>query len=265
MVSCMAGQASSGYRERNSTADRALDILLLFSDDRLVLGGQEVADRLGVSRSTAYRYLQSLVSSGFIEETKPSGFRLGSTVFELARLARKGLGLSEVSRPIMRELVEEVGETVLLTRLSGSHVVCLEREEAGHPVRLSYERGHVLPVNAGAAALVLLAWTPRKELADIVRTSGLPPLTEATVTDERALHQRLEAIRRDGFAVTRGELDAEVMGLAAPIRDADGTVVAAISIAALAYRVPEERVAEVATAVQAAAGRISARLRVIEG
>ncbi|MFC0039054.1 IclR family transcriptional regulator [Actinomadura rayongensis] len=256
-------QKSSGYRERNSTAERALDILQLFDDDRLVVGGQEVADALGVARSTAYRYLQSLSAAGFIEEHRPAGYRLGPRVFELARLARKGLGLSEIARPLMRELVEEVGETVLLTRRAGASVVCLEREETGHPVRLSYERGHVLPINAGASALVLLAWATDEEVADVVAKHGLPRFTGATVTDEGVLRERLARIRTDDAAVTRGELDADVLGVAAPIRDVDGAVVAAVSIAALSHRVPEERVPEVVAAVRRTAGRITDRLAVL--
>ncbi|MFC9974215.1 IclR family transcriptional regulator [Spirillospora sp. NPDC127200] len=261
----MTGQheRSSGYRERNSTADRALDILLLFDDARLVLSGQEVADHLGVARSTAYRYLKGLVSSGFVEEQRPAGYRLGPRVFELARLARKGLGLSEISRPVMRGLVERTGETALLTRRTGATVVCLEREESDHPVRLSYERGHVLPVNAGAAALVLLAWAPEPEVAEVVE-GGLPRFTGATVTGPAELRERLAEIRAAGTAVTRGELDPDVLGVAAPIRGADGAVVAAVSVAALSHRVPDERVPETAAAVEEAAARISERLRVLD-
>lgn len=153
---------SQGYRGRNSTADRALDILLLFADDRLALTAGEVATHLGVARSTAYRYLQSLTSNGFLTENEDGGpgFRLGPRVLDLARLARKGVGLSGLARPVMRDLVRRTGHPALLTRRAGPAVVCLEREEAGHTLRLSYERGQVLPVNAGAAALVLLAWAP---------------------------------------------------------------------------------------------------------
>ncbi|NRQ32183.1 IclR family transcriptional regulator [Nonomuraea sp. NN258] len=255
----MTGQ----YRGRNSTADRALDILALFGDDRLVLGGQEVAEQLGVARSTAYRYLQSLAGSGFVEEARPAGYRLGPRVFELARLARKGLGLSEVARPVMRELLARVGETVLLTRRAGSAVICLEREESDHPVRLSYERGHVLPINAGAAALVLLAWVPEEEVAELVTAGGLPRFTGATVTEPGALQRRLAAIRSEELAVTRGELDPDVLGVAAPIRDEHGEVVAAVSVAALSHRVPDDRVPEVAAAVREAAGRISGALALL--
>jgi len=262
----MAGRADgrqSAYRERNSTADRALDILALFGDDRLVITGQEVADQLKVVRSTAYRYLQSLVSSGFIQEQRPSGYRLGPRVLELARLARKGIGLSEAARPVMRALVAEVGETVLLTCRSGSVVVCLERESTDRPVRLSYERGHILPVNAGASALVLLAWAPREEVESILGVSGLPKLTDATVTDPEQLWSRLEQIRALGYALSRGEVDPDVVGIAAPIRDESGAVAAALSVAALSHHISDERVLTIAAAVDAAAQEVTRQLILI--
>ncbi|MFF0456442.1 IclR family transcriptional regulator [Nocardia africana] len=251
--------ATSAYRERNSTADRALDILLLFSADKPVWSAGDIAAGLGVARSTGYRYLQSLVANGFIEETV-GGFRLGPRIFELARLARAGIGLSEVALPVMRTLAQEVGETVLLTRRSGRSVVCLDLVEAAHAVRLTYDRGHVLPINAGAAAEVLLAWA---DPAEVVRVLGREPLerfTAKTLTDPDELRARLVRIRKRGVAVSQGELDEHILGVAAPIRDGSGAVCAAISIAALAARVPRSRLREVENAVRDAAHAISGQL-----
>ncbi|WP_326600433.1 IclR family transcriptional regulator [Streptomyces sp. NBC_01803] len=253
---------SQGYRGRNSTADRALDILLLFADDRLALTAGEVATHLGVARSTAYRYLQSLTSNGFLTENEDGGpgFRLGPRVLDLARLARKGVGLSGLARPVMRDLVRRTGHPALLTRRAGPAVVCLEREEAGHTLRLSYERGQVLPVNAGAAALVLLAWAPPGDLDELL-AGPLPRFTDATLTDPDALRGRLAAIRERGHAVGRGELDPDVIGIAAPVRGGDDRVVAALSVAALSHRVPGTEVPRFVAAVREAADELSDRVR----
>lgn len=263
----MTGQESrkeSGYRDRNSTAERALDILLLFDDTKLVISGAEVATSLSVARSTAYRYLQSLTGAGFLEESQsPPGYRLGPRVLELARLARKGVGLSSVAREPMLQLCSTTGESVLLTRRSGAWVVCLELEESPHPVRLSYERGHVLPVNAGAAAQVLLAWEAPEVVDSVLDSVELRRFTESTLTDRPAIKARLEQIRQQGFAVSRGELDDNVVGVAAPIRDARDRVVAAVSIAALASRLPPARVPDAVAAVAAAAASVSERLSLI--
>lgn len=263
----MAGQAQSGntYRDRNSTADKALDILSMFSDEQLSVSALDVARQLGVARSSAYRYLQSLGQSQFIEEADNGRYRLGRRVLELARLARRGLGLSEIARPVMRRLAEAADEAVLLTRLAGSTVICLEREDAdAQAVRLSYERGQVLPTNAGASAYVLLAWLPAAELTTVL--SGVSPhaFTERTLTDPDAIRERLGETRRQGFAVSRGELDHDVLGVAAPIRKETGEVVAAISIAAVSARVPDGRLAVLAEQVLHAAEEISASLALVD-
>lgn len=259
----MSGTVStaSGYRERNSTADRALDILLMFSETQPVISGNAVAERLGVARSTAYRYLQSLVNSRFLEEAPGGGFRLGLRVLEIARLARRSYGLSEVAVPAMTVLAEQVHESVLLTRRVGELVVCLDRAEAGtRAVRISYERGSTLPLNAGAAALVLLAWSPAEEARALLAASELRRFTPATLTDPDAIMQRLAEIRQTGYSITRAELDPDVLGISAPIRDETGQVVAAVSVAALASRVGPEQEPEIVQRLLATARTISDRL-----
>lgn len=251
------------YRERNTTADRALDILGLFSESKLSVSGQEVATALGTARSTAYRYLQSLVKNGFLEEDPAGGFRLGMRVMELARLARRGYGLSEIALPVMKQLCAEVGETVLLTRRAGGAAICVERCEAQHPVRISYERGSVLPANAGASALALLAWLPEEQCRDLLAVQHLERFTARTITDVDVLVERLALIREDGYCVSRGELDVDILGIAAPVRGPSAGVVAALSVAALEHRVPDRRLDDVVAAVRRAAEDISTHLAVV--
>jgi len=237
----------------------------MFTEQRLAISAAEVTEEMDVARSTAYRYLQSLVGSGFLEESDGGRFRLGRRILELARLARRGIGLSEVARPVMRRLAAETAETVLLTRLAGSTVICLEREEAEHQtIRISYERGQVVPINAGASAFVLLAWMDKPELEALLPTVTLDPITPATITTKAALRKRLAETAAQGYGLSRGELDEDVLGVAAPIRDARGRVAAAISVAAVAARVPERRIPALAEAVRAAADEISQTLALMD-
>ena len=265
----MSGAAStqaSGYRERNSTADRALDILMMFTETQPIISGTAVAERLGVARSTAYRYLQSLVSTRFLEESPGGGFRLGLRVLEIARLARRSYGLSEIAVPFMTTLAEDVQETVLLTRRAGDLVVCVDRAETGtRAVRISYERGSSLPINAGASALVLLAWSPDDETRQLLRATELHRFTPATLTDVDAIMERLTRIQEAGYSITRAELDPDVIGIAAPIRDENGRVAAAVSIAALSSRVTPEAEAEIVERVLATARDISERITTVAG
>lgn len=247
---------------RNATADRAIDVLLLFNEEQPVLTAEEVSERLGMPRSTTYRYLQSLRSYGLVEEGDTNGsFRLGPSVFRLARAARVGIGLPEIALPVMHDLVAQTGETALLTRRTDAHVVCIERVESTQRIRLSYERGHVLPLHAGASAKVLMAFLDPAEIEAVLSSGPFQRYTENTITDPALLRTQLETIRANGYAVTNGEVDEGVRGVAAPIFGPNKRIVAGLSVAGPAFRIDDTVLPDVIHAVQEAANRISNRLR----
>lgn len=237
----------------------------MFNDERTALAATEVASHLNVARSTAYRYLQSLVQSGFIEEAANGRFQLGTRILELGRLARRGNSLSAIVLPVMRELAQSTGETVLLTRLAGTSVICLERADATErALRISYEPGQILPTNAGASAHVLLAWLDEPDLSRIISATTFTRFTGKTIADGERLRKRLAETRALGYAISQGELDTDVLGIAAPIRSANGKVIAGISIAALASRIPSQRLEPAVSDVRAASERITSRLDLFE-
>jgi len=249
-------------RGRNATVDRAIDVLLLFSEQQPLLSAEEIAARLGMSRSTTYRYLQGLRSYGLLEEGETSGrFRLGPTIVRLARIARKGLGLPEVALPVMRSLTAETGETSLLTRRAGMQVICIEQVESAQSVRLFFERGNVLPLHAGASAKALLAYLPKAEIEDVLRDIALIRYTDNTVVEPEVLRVQLAEIRRLGYSVTDGEVASGVRGIAAPIFDPQHNpqhnAIAAVSIAGPAFRLNEEALPAAIKAVCEAADEIS--------
>jgi DNA-binding IclR family transcriptional regulator len=256
----MSGQGG-GYRDHNSTADRTLEILRLFSETRLSLSAAEVAAELGVARSTAYRYLQSLMSSGLIEERQGGGYALGLRVLELARLARRGTVLPEVALPVMRRLRDELGETVLLTRRIGEQVICVEREETLARVRISYAAGTVLPLHSGASATVLIAWLPPDEARAMLEAAPLERFTPKTLVDPDRLVERLAEIRERGYAVSQGELDQGVVGIAFPVHDARGDVFCALGVAAFERRLTRARLGGAIDSVRRAARALEESLR----
>lgn len=258
MTMIKAPGGPTAYKDRNSTADRALEILKMFSDSKPEISGHDVAEQLNVAKSTAYRYLQTLESSGFLEESRGRhGYQLGPRVFDLARIARKGLGLSDIARPMLKTLVENVDETVLLTRRSGIHIVCLERFESPHPARISYERGQIMPINAGASALVSLAWLNKADLNQVLQDAELAELTPNTLITEDSMRERLQIIRDQGFAVTRGEIDQHVVGIAAPIRDNRNDVIAVVAAVGLEQRITDDKIPTIVDKVCSTAKEIS--------
>jgi DNA-binding IclR family transcriptional regulator len=226
-----------------------------------VLSALEVAQHLKMSRSTTYRYLQSLRSYDLIEEADGSArFRLGARILELARIARVGLGLCELALPVMQRLRDELGEAVLLTRRFARQVVCIERVAGLASIRLTYERGDVLPLHAGASAKVLLAFAEESEIRRILREAKLPRFTDATIVDSEVLAEQLLQIRDQGYATSRGEVDVGVLGVAAPVLDSEGRVLAGLSVAGPAFRLTDDLLPRITEAVLVAAGEIGQRV-----
>lgn len=247
-------------KHSSSTPDRALQILLLFNEQRPVLTAHEVTAALGLSRSTVYRYLQRLGDLGLVDRGDgATTFRIGPRILDLARVARKGADLSEIDSialPIMRRLAADAGETVLLCRRIGGHVVCLERVESPRPIRITYERGQVLATHADASAKVLLAWADNRDIDSLLLAGNLQRFTDATLVDPVRLRQDLTATREAGYAISRGEKDEGVLGVAAPVQGADGAVVASVGIAALEFRVELSKIDDFVQLVCAAAAEI---------
>ncbi len=164
----------------------------------------------------------------------------------------------------MHDLCREVGEAVLLTRRSGQMVVCLERVETTRPIRLSYERGHLLPLHAGAPSKVVLAFEEQSD-AVVDSLGELERFTDATITDPDTLRADLAQIREQGYALSNGERDLGVRRVAAPIFGADGKIAAGISVGTLSFEVDDDELPATIAAVRAAAQRVTDRLVQIGG
>ena len=152
----------------------------------------------------------------------------------------------------------------MLTRLAGNAVIRLEREEAlTQRVRISSERGQLMPLDAGASAFVLLAWLEEAALTEALKGARLKAFTPRTLTTQTALRSRLAETAAQGHGLSQGELDTDVLGVGAPIRDADGVVQAALSMAAVASRVPKTRIPRVVEKVRSGADEISEALSLL--
>jgi DNA-binding IclR family transcriptional regulator len=207
----------------------------------------ELATEAGMPTSTAYRLLAELEQHGLVQRGPDSTVALGTRLVALGRTAEAGLRerIVEPAAAVMAELSEEVGETVILTAPCALDAMVLHVVEAErHSVRLSYTLFRRGPMHRGASGKILAAFlepAERRRLVDAVGDAGL----EAA----------LDAVRRDGFAVTVGELDEGAAGVAAPILDRRGRLVAGLSVAGPADRVTA-RVPAVRAAVIAAAHKV---------
>jgi DNA-binding IclR family transcriptional regulator len=241
------------------SVDRAVTILEILARDGEA-GVTEVARELGVHKSTASRLLAALVRRDLVTQDAARGrFRLGVGLVRLAGAASRGLDLVQASRPVCRALAQEVGETVNLAILSGRDALYLD--QVAGPAALSPHNwaGQRIPLHATSDGKVLLAYLPEAELAECLA----PPLarfTQRTVTAPGDLARLLAEVRRQGYATAVDELEAGLTAVAAPVRNAEGTVVASVSASGPSFRIPADRIPALADAVRRAAAEASRRL-----
>jgi IclR family KDG regulon transcriptional repressor len=199
----------------------------------------ELATEMGMPTSTAYRLLAELEQHGLVRRGPDSTVALGTRLVALGRTAEAGLRERVVgpAAPVMEELSDEVGETVILTAPCALEAIVLHVVEAErHSVRLSYTLLRRGPMHRGASGKVLAAFlepADRRRLVDAVRAPGL--------------EAELEMVRREGVAVTVAELDQGAAAVAAPILDRRGRLVAGLSVAG-----PTERITARVPALRAA-------------
>jgi DNA-binding IclR family transcriptional regulator len=226
--------------------ERAFSILDLFTSERPEWTTTEAAHAAGVPVPTAYRILVALRARSFVaQDVATKRFRLGVGALELGERARALVDVRAAALPVLRRLCRESGETALLTAASDhhDHGVCLERVESRHPLRLSVHTGRLLPLHAGASQKVLLAYLPHEEI-DRILAGPLERLCRATIVDADELRVDLARIRRVGWANSFEETDVGVWGLAVPILDAGGRLVAAVGLAGPSARMSRLRLRE---------------------
>jgi IclR family acetate operon transcriptional repressor len=207
----------------------------------------ELASDAGMPTSTAYRLLAELEQHGLVQRGPGRTVTLGTRLVALGRTAEEGLRerLVEPAVEVMRDLVAEAGETVILTAPCGLEGIVLHAVETQqHSVRLSYALYRRAPMHRGASGKILAAYLEPDERARLAQAAGEP-----------GLGAELDRIRADGYVVTVGELDEGAAGVAAPILDRRSRIAAGLSVAGPADRIVRgaERLRD---AVQAAAQAI---------
>ncbi len=220
----------------SQSLERGLAILSCFTAERPTMGIADIADALGMSRSTTHRYTITLVALGYLEQGPSRKYRLGMRVTDLGMSVLNSIGLREQSRPLLTELRDRTGYSAGLSILDGVAILYVDRARSFRPgqskLELGLHPGSRLPAHATAMGKLLLA-----NLAESEREELLAELTQTkhgpnTITSKRALREELERVRAEQFATNDEELAAGLHAIAAPVRDSTGVVVAAASMSA---------------------------------
>jgi IclR family transcriptional regulator, acetate operon repressor len=237
-----------------SVLERVFALLDCFTADEPELTLAELAARTAIPRSTVHRLTKILVDQRLLKRTG-SGFSLGLRQFELGELVEDRRKLRDASLPSIQELFEHTHETVHLGVLDGADVLYFVKVVGYHAFPLPTRAGGRWPVHSSALGKALMAFEPPRRLH--ILTSDLKPLTPYTITQPHRLLDQLETVRKAGVAF---EYEESVVGnacVAAPIFNAAGKAVAAISVSGPPLRLRAEQRAPI---VRRAAAKISRQL-----
>jgi DNA-binding IclR family transcriptional regulator len=253
--------SASPGRYRIQAVERVGAILEVFTTEEPELGVTEIAERTGLHKSTAHRFLVNLEAVGLLErDSRSQRYRLGLRMFEMGGIVLEQMSLWDEALPYLEGLVTESGETGHLAVLERGEAIYIEKVEARRALRIPSAMGRGYPAHATSLGKVLLSDLGEDEVREIMDAHGMASYTRTTTTDVDRLLAELAEIREQGFAVDDEEYDEGLRCVGAPIRDHTGRVVAALGIGGPVTRVTPERVDELARLVINAADGLSRRL-----
>ena len=248
----------------SQSLERGLAILSCFTPKRPVLGIADIADELGMSRSTTHRYVITLLALGYLEQGASRKYRLGLRVTDLGMSALNSTGLREHAQPYLEELRQRSSYTVSLAVLDGPEILYVDRARSfrrGQGQGLDVRTGSRLPAYCTAMGKLLLANLPESDLRELLAQLKLAKHGPNTITSKKALREELEEVREANFAVDDEELAKELYSIAAPVRNEGRQVVAAVEIAVPSSMITiGELVDALGPHLVSSADRISARL-----
>ncbi|MBA4861189.1 IclR family transcriptional regulator [Streptomyces sp. PSKA54] len=214
----------------SQTVDRALSILPLLAEGPADLG--QVADRLGVHKSTALRLLRTLHEHGLVHRQADQRYRLGARLFALAQEAVENLDIREIAHPYLVDLNEKCGHTVHLAVYEENEVLYIDKVESRYPVRMYSRIGKPVAITVAAVAKLILADLPEAQRRALAEKLDYPMYTARSIPNAAAFLKELATVREQGWATDLGGHEESINCIAAPIRGADGRVVAAMSVSA---------------------------------
>jgi len=242
------------------STDRCLAILEILSQHPEGLTLSAIHHLLGISKNMVFRILRDMVARGYIDRGSDKSYFLGGKLLELAVPRVRQRNLVDEAAPIVRRLRDDCRESVGLVVPNGAEGVLIYFQPALHPMRMIFDPGFRLNLYCNAPGKVFLAFGDEEERSRRFRAQSFVRRTAATITDPALLEAELEQARRDGFTRDRGEDLEGAHCVAAPVFDRDGRLVAALVIAGVSHRLPDEAFAEFGAKVAAAGANLTARL-----
>lgn len=226
---------------------KALRVLDSFSLEQPEQGVTEIAERLGIHKSTVYNILTTCEAMGYVQQDPHTRrYRLGLHILRLGQVVREGMDLRRVVLPVMERVRDHYREAVHFAVELNGQVVYLETVQPMERSVASLTVGKSAYMHCTGAGKAILAYMPPERLHAVISEHGMVRYTKNTITDLAELEAELEKIRQQGYAVDNMEYEWGIRCIAVPIRNENGVVQASISISGPSERLPLETIAEMA-------------------
>ncbi len=238
--------------------DRMMNLLNALAAHRTPVHLKQLASLTNLHPSSAHRILNVMVEKGLVDKVDTGTYRLGLKLLELGNLVRARLDIRREALPHMQALHQEIGETVNLSLRQGDEMVYVERTAGGQSMmRVVQLVGARAPLHITAVGKLFLAEEGDEAARQYARRTGLPAYTDHTLTTEAALLEELAKVRAQGYATDAEEAEKGVACIGAGIRNAEGDLVAGLSVSAPADRLDPawaDKVRETAERISRALG-----------
>lgn len=232
---------------------RTLRVLSHLADAPSGLSMKTIHEELSIPFATVHRLLAALETEGWVVRSSTTKrYRLGPEATRLGRDDRRSEAIV-TPHDALRVASQETGETVFLTRIYDTRVICVSLVEGRHALRLFVRAGQEMPLHAAASARAILAYQDSMFVEHLLTSAPRDAYTPGTIREVNRVIDHLARVRQFGFDVCDNELDNDVWAVAAPVHEADGRVGLAVTIAAAAGRMASD-----ATRVKAARSVIAA-------
>ncbi len=244
---------ASGVQSLN----RAFAVLERLADAEGTLGVSELAAATGLPLPTIHRLLRSLTAGGYVRQEPSRRYALGARLIRLGDAASRSVGAW--AQPQLRRLVAEVGETTNMAMLEGDAAVYVAQAPSAHSMRMFTEVGRRVMAHCTGVGKVLLSRLDDAAVLRLVRRTGLPAMTDHTITTPERLLAELARVRAEGYAIDDGEQEVGVRCLAVPVEGGPGSI--AVSVSGPSGRLTEDRIPQLVPVLHRAAADLGAELR----
>ncbi len=243
------------------SVERAVDILELFLVTKPELSIKEISEKLDLSKSTVHGIIKTLEHRGYLQQNPEDlKYKPGIKLFELGNFVGKHLDVGKIARPVIKNLVDELNETVHLVSLQRDEIIYIEKVEGSNALTIYSHIGKKAPFHCTSVGKAILAYLNENEVDRILSSYILKPFTDNTMTNIKDIKNDLSSIREKGYAIDDEEIELGLKCIGAPIFNHQGNVIASISCAAPKMRLDEDRLPKVIAGIKSAAAEISKNL-----